>query len=112
MAHELKNDPELDTPSLESGPDEKSEAYRQLSKRVLWKLDIHVLPPLALVGVIGLLFQIIAHFDALDSFGWPTSSTVPMSGMLGSLIGLLPRLRELERVLQDRRTSDRYSSRR
>ena len=29
--------------------DETSKSYRDLTKRVLWKFDIHVLPPLAFV---------------------------------------------------------------
>ena len=29
--------------------DEKSPEYRAMAKRVLWKFDLHVLPPLALV---------------------------------------------------------------
>lgn len=30
--------------------DEKSPEYRAMTKRVLWKFDLHVLPPLALVS--------------------------------------------------------------
>ena len=31
--------------------DETSESYRKLTRRVLWKFDTHVLPPLAFVRV-------------------------------------------------------------
>lgn len=30
--------------------DKKSPEYRAMTKRVLWKFDLHVLPPLALVS--------------------------------------------------------------
>lgn len=30
--------------------DEHSAEYRKLAKRVIWKFDLHILPPLALVS--------------------------------------------------------------
>ena len=33
----------------EAALDESTEAYRAMEKRVLWKFDLHILPPLALV---------------------------------------------------------------
>lgn len=36
--------------NVQAVDDERSLEYKQMTKRVLWKLDMHILPPLALVS--------------------------------------------------------------
>lgn len=39
--------------------EENSLEYKQMTKRVLWKFDIHILPPLALVSWNGLIISLV-----------------------------------------------------
>lgn len=64
--------------------DEVAEEQRELTRRVLWKLDVHVLPPLALVSHRRSFNVDVDFMGPLRSCGSRISLTVPMLAMPGN----------------------------
>lgn len=69
-------------------PDELTQHEKKLTRRVLWKLDIHVLPPLAFVRLsISCDSELILAVNCEDSksisCGWPTLLIGQILEMLG-----------------------------
>jgi hypothetical protein len=87
-------------------PTEESVRRKALQKRVLFKLDCHILPPLALVSlsllstIINLLLLMLTL--TVSSYGWPTSSIEAMSAMQGMVLASLSRSQKDQNLFYSR----------
>ena len=86
-----KNDDSLSTVERDPSLNDKfSEEYRRMARRILWKLDIHILPPLALVRCVSVITANHPLRLTLRSCGLRTSSTELILGMRGTSHSNLP----------------------
>ena len=86
-----KNDDSLSTVERDPSLNDKfSEEYRRMARRILWKLDIHILPPLALVRCVSVVTANHLLRLTLRSCGLRTSSTELILGIPGTSHSNLP----------------------